>query len=181
MSAASDAAFRIALLATGGTLEKRYDPHAGTLALDAPTIESLVANLVQPDVTLSLERVMAVDSLDMDDSHRARIVAAVERRLEAGEVDAIVITHGTDTLARTAAALCAARPAPPVPIVLTGAMVPWACANSDAAQNLAQALMAARLVAAGVHAVFHTRVIAGDRVVKDYDRLTLVAGEPGPG
>ena len=170
---------RIALLATGGTLEKRYDPHTGTLALGAPVVEELLATLVQPDVAVDVERVMAVDSLDMDDAGRDAIVAAVARRIAAGGCDAVIVTHGTDTLAETASALVAGLKAPAVPVVLTGAMVPWACAGSDAAQNLAQALMAARLLAPGVHVVFHSRVVPGERVVKDYARLTLVDGRPG--
>lgn len=170
---------RIALLATGGTLEKRYDPHAGTLALGAPVIEELLATLVQPDVVVDVERLMAVDSLDLDAAGRDAIVAAVARCIATGGCDAVIVTHGTDTLAETAAALVAALDTPAVPVVLTGAMVPWACADSDAAQNLAQALMAARLLDPGVHAVCHTRVVPGERVVKDHARLTLVDGRAG--
>lgn len=168
------AGFNIRLLATGGTIEKHYDPHSGQLTLNAPVLEALLDELVHPDVAIAVERLMAIDSLDMQPEHRQQIVDAVADRSCDEAVDAIVITHGTDTLADTASALAQAMPAPRVPVVLTGAMVPYRMAASDASQNVAQALMAARLLAPGVYAAFHGRVIDGARVAKDYTRLTLV-------
>jgi len=167
--------FRVTLLATGGTIEKSYDAHSGALTLGLPVIESLIAALDLPDVVVDVQRLMAKDSLDMDAADRARIVDAAKTALAIDEAHAVIITHGTDTLAETAAALVAALDAPAVPVVLTGAMRPYRVANSDAAQNVAQALMAARLLAPGVHAVMHARVVAGDRVIKDYERLTIAS------
>ena len=165
--------FNVVLLATGGTIEKTYDARSGQLSLDQPVIESLLERLDMPDVSVVVERLMAKDSLDMTDADRQAIVTAVTAISERNTVDALVITHGTDTLAETAAALHAALATPTLPVVLTGAMRPYRVADSDGAQNVAQALMAARLLAPGVHAVMHSRVIAGERVVKDYERLTL--------
>jgi len=167
------ASFRVALLATGGTLEKVYDPQSGELVLDASVIERLVETLTQPDVSVQIERLMTLDSLDMQADDRGRIVDAVRERAMDTNVDAVVVTHGTDTLAKTAAALIDAPGTIRVPVVLTGAMVPWCMADSDASQNVAQALMACRLLTPGVFTVFHGRVIAGGDVVKDYERLTL--------
>ncbi|MES1924982.1 asparaginase [Salinisphaera sp. T31B1] len=172
--------FAVRLLATGGTIEKTYDPARGALTLDVPVIQSLLDGLRQPDIRVGVERVMAKDSLDMSDGDREAIVQAVRMALDRGDSDAVVVTHGTDTLADTAAALVDGLSAPAIPVLLTGAMVPWRVADSDAAQNMAQALMAARLVEPGVYAVFHSRVIPGDRVVKDYDRLTLVEASDAP-
>lgn len=168
--------FHVRVLATGGTLEKSYDPARGELTLDVPVVDQLLAALDQPDVVVDVDPLMRVDSLDMGEAERARIVDAVRDHLAAAP-DAIVITHGTDTLGETAAALHAAFVEPACPVVLTGAMRPYRVADSDALQNVAQALMAARLLAPGVYAVFHSRVIPGDRVVKDYRQLTLIAGD----
>jgi L-asparaginase len=165
--------FRVTLLATGGTIEKTYDPHSGQLTLAVPVLETLLDTLDMPDVVVRVERVMAKDSLDMTEADRSAIVQAAGVALAAGETDAVLITHGTDTLADTAAALVAALEAPAVPVVLTGAMRPYRVAASDAGQNVAQALMAARLLPAGVYAVLHGRVVAGDQIVKDYERLTI--------
>jgi L-asparaginase len=167
--------FNLVLLATGGTIEKSYDPHSGQLSLAVPVIEGLLESLDMPDVSVRIERLMAKDSLDITDADRQAIVYAAQAVLEQGRVDALVITHGTDTLAETAVALHVALGSPGVPVVITGAMRPYRVAASDAAQNIAQALMAARLLAPGVHAVMHGRAIDAERVVKDYERLTLTA------
>ena len=174
MDFSSRSPFRIALLATGGTIEKSYDASEGALTLDRPVIETLLATLDQPDVKVDVRRVMSIDSLEMGEAERAEVVAAARAGLVEDDVDAIVITHGTDTLAHTAAALVEALDTPRRPVVLTGAMRPYRVADSDAAQNVAQALMAARLLAPGVYAAFHGRVIPAGRIVKDYERLTLI-------
>ncbi|KEZ77141.1 asparaginase domain-containing protein [Salinisphaera hydrothermalis] len=174
MDISSRSPFRIMLLATGGTIEKSYDASAGALTLDVPVIDTLLATLDQPDVQVDVRRVMSIDSLDMGEAERAEVVTAARAALAASDVDAVVITHGTDTLAQTAQALATALDTPRLPIVLTGAMRPYRVADSDAAQNVAQALMAARLLTPGVYAAFHGRVIPAGRIVKDYERLTLI-------
>jgi L-asparaginase len=175
MSDESPAPFRLALLATGGTLEKSYDAHVGTLTLDQPVIEALLAGLEHPDIEIAVTRVMAIDSLDMGEAERVQIVATARRCLVRESPDAVVVTHGTDTLAETAAALATGLAGLDRPVVLTGAMRPFRVAGSDAAQNVAQAVMAARLLGPGVYAVFHGRVLPAGRIVKDYQRLTFVA------
>lgn len=172
--------FRLALLATGGTIEKTYDAHEGTLTLAEPVIEDLLDRLVLPDVAITLTRVMTKDSLDMGQSERAAVCDAAKRALAAGGNDALIITHGTDTLAHTAVALAEALVPLSVPVVLTGAMRPYRVAASDAAQNVAQAIMAARLLAPGVYAVLHGRVIPAGQIRKDYARLTFVAEPDSP-
>ncbi|GAB3675824.1 asparaginase domain-containing protein [Salinisphaera aquimarina] len=173
--------FTIRVLATGGTIEKTYDAARGALTLDVPVLDHLLAELRQPDVDLRLERVMAMDSLDMDADDRGRIVAAVATTMAAADCHAVLITHGTDTLADTAAALIEGLEQLSIPVVLTGAMVPYRVADSDALQNMAQALMACRLLAPGVYTAFHSRVIPGDRIVKDYEHLTMIEAQPRSG
>lgn len=169
--------FRITLIATGGTLEKSYDADTGQLSLSRPVIPELLARLKHPDVQVRLIRLMARDSLDMTDADRQRILDTVMRH--APEADAILVTHGTDSLHATGNLLAEHRPAPPVPVVLTGAMVPYLHDGSDALQNVAQALLACRLLAPGVHLVFHGQVIPGDRIRKDYQRSTFERAEDG--
>jgi L-asparaginase len=94
---------------------------------------------------LTAETVMLVDSLHMTDRDRARIV---ERTRNCDETQ-IVITHGTDTMVETAAALAAARLGKT--IVLTGAMVPYAFASSDGLFNLGSALSFVQALPSGVY------------------------------
>lgn len=166
--------FRIVFLATGGTIEKSYDAHMGHLTLARSVIDDLVAGLVQPDIELRIERVMSIDSLEMGSAERETLVESLATELTDDTSDAVVITHGTDTLADTACVLAARFPALDRPVLLTGAMLPFRTADSDGFQNVAQSIMAARLLSPGVYAVFHSRVIEATRIVKDYQRLTFV-------
>lgn len=167
--------FRLVVLATGGTIEKSYDAHTGQLALGQPVMEAIIDRLEQPDVEVRIERVMAIDSLEMGENERQQLGDRLAFELETAAADAVLVTHGTDTLANTARALAERFPSIDRPVVITGAMVPFRAADSDAFQNVAQAMMAARLLAPGVYGVFHGRVIAAACIAKDYDRLTMVA------
>jgi len=159
------------ILATGGTLAKRYEPCAGELVVDNTVLDALVAGLTLPDMALTLRHVLACDSLDMTDAQRLQVVAAV--RASAPAADGVVIAHGTDTLTTTSALLQAQLPDPKIPVVLTGAMVPHSCGDSDARQNMTQAIMACRLLPPGVHIVFHGQVHDAVRTVKSHARGTF--------
>lgn len=165
--------FRVQLLATGGTLAKRYDPQTGTLVVDNTVVDGMIARMTLPGLAIRVRHLVARDSLDMTAADRTQVVDAVQGHRD--DSDAIIITHGTDTLSTTAQRLHDNLPGPDMPVVLTGAMVPYCCRDSDAFQNLAQAIMACRLLTRGIHVVFHGRVFDGAQVVKDYDAQTFVS------
>jgi L-asparaginase len=136
---------QIRILVTGGTFDKEYDELTGRLFFrDTHLPEMLRRGRCRLDVTL--ETVMMIDSLELDDAGRARIV---ERARAAGE-RAIVITHGTDTMVDTARALAGADLRGKT-IVLTGAMVPYAFGSSDGLFNLGSALSFVQVLPAGVY------------------------------
>ena len=70
------------------------------------------------------------------------IVQAVQQAVR--QADAVVILHGTDTLEVTGEALHRTLADPAVAVVLTGAMRPYEFRNTDAAQNVTEALLACR-------------------------------------
>ena len=86
----------------------------------------------------------------------------------------IVILHGTDTLSVTGEYLQANIPQPPVPVVLTGAMRPFEMKQSDALQNLTEAIFACGVLTPGVYCVAHGRVLPFPGVRKDTERGTFV-------
>ena len=91
-----------------------------------------------------------------------------------------MIVHGTDRLAITGERLVATLGAPKVPVVLTGAMQPYVMRNTDAMQNLTEALLAVQLLDPGIYVVMHNRVLRFPGVVKDPDQGTFVrSGEIG--
>ncbi|MDO8629238.1 MAG: asparaginase domain-containing protein, partial [Phycisphaerales bacterium] len=95
-------------------------------------------------------------------------------RLALPESDAIVIIHGTDTLSLTGEVLCAELHDLRVPVVLTGAMRPYEFRDTDAVQNVTEALLACRLAASGVYVAMHNRLLRFPGVVKDRATLNFV-------
>ena len=152
----------IRILITGGTFDKEYDELTGRLYfLDTHVPEMLRRGRARLD--LEVETLMMIDSLDLNDAGRRRIVercaACAERQ--------IVITHGTDTMVETARAL-AAGPGDRT-IVLTGAMVPYAFGSSDGLFNLGSALSFVQVLPPGVYVAMNGRHFAWDRVRKNRD------------
>jgi L-asparaginase len=108
-----------------------------------------------------VETLMMIDSLQMTDSDRLRILA---RCMEIAE-SRIVITHGTDTMAQTAAAL--GENVPGKTIVLTGAMVPYTFGSSDGLFNLATALAFVQTLGPGVYVAMNGRYFLWNSVQKN--------------
>ena len=124
-------------------------------------------------VDVSVRTLMMIDSLDMTDADRDAIVAQCRQTAETR----IVITHGTDTMVETAAAL--ARTLPPdagKTIVLTGAMIPYAFGSSDGLFNLGSALSFVQVLDPGVYLAMNGRYFHWDRVRKNRDTGTFEAG-----
>ena len=103
------------------------------------------------------------------------------------DFDGFVITHGTNTMGYTAAALAFAISNSLKPIVLTGAQVPLGIPGSDGTSNLENAIRIAsyparRRAIGGVVTVFGSNVIAGVRTQKstdfEIDALVSFAGQP---
>ncbi len=168
---------RVHLLTTGGTIEKRYVEHAGSMENTEPQIRRCLALLRLPETEITVEELMNIDSLDMTDKDR-RLIA--ERVLAAViEGTPVVVTHGTDTVVETgrvvAAALARNPAAGNVPVIFTGAMTPFGIEGSDALQNLTEALLATRLLSGGVFLVFHGEVFPIGKVQKDRERSRFVA------
>ena len=154
---------QIRILVTGGTFDKEYDELTGKLFFRDTHVEEML-RLGRARLDLSIETVMMIDSLDMDEAGRAAIVA----RCRGAAEDAIVVTHGTDTMVETARALAAAA-LPGKTIVLTGAMVPYAFGSSDGLFNLGSALSFVQVLPPGVYLAMNGRHFAWDAVRKNRD------------
>ena len=150
----------IRVFVTGGTFDKDYDEIGGRLHFKDTHLHEML-RLARSKLALNVQTLMMIDSLDMTDADRQRIVDACRACPE----DHVVITHGTDTMTDTARALLAAGLAKTV--VLTGAMVPYAFGSSDGLFNLGSALSFAQVLPAGVYVAMNGRVFAGDRVRKN--------------
>ncbi|MEO5833910.1 MAG: Rid family hydrolase [Nakamurella sp.] len=149
---------RVHVIATGGTIDKEYSL-AGDLHIGAPMVPSIL-ELGRSWLDLTVETVCAKDSLDMLDEDRE----LVRRRVAVAPADRVLITHGTDTMAETAAAL---GDVGPKVVVITGAMVPARMHESDAHFNLGLAVAALQTMPPGVWIAMSGRIFAAARVRKD--------------
>jgi L-asparaginase len=104
---------------------------------------------------------MMIDSLDMTDDDRALIV----RNCQQADESCIVITHGTDTMVETAAAI--AREIAGKTVVLTGAMIPYEFGSSDGLFNLGSALSFVQMLPPGVYIAMNGRHFEWDKVRKN--------------
>jgi L-asparaginase len=166
-----EGALHVAILTTGGTIEKTYDETDGSLRNVRSVLDRLLEELRLPDLRVTHVPVMNKDSLDMTPADREQILDKVRGAL--AHYDAILVIHGTDTLAETGAHLERNLPGLAVPVVLTGAMRPFEFRDSDALQNVNESLLAARLLAPGVYVVMHGRALAFPGVTKNRERRTF--------
>ena len=150
----------IRIVVTGGTFDKTYDEIKGRLSFGATHLPEML-RLGRSRVETTTETLMMIDSLDMTDADRARIVDACARCPE----DRIVVTHGTDTMVETARAV--AHGVAGKTVVLTGAMVPYAFGSSDGLFNLGSALSFAEVLPPGVYIAMNGQHFAWDRVRKN--------------
>jgi len=162
---------RIAILTTGGTIEKKYNEADGSLRNIGSSLDDIIRRMRLPTAQLRHVYVMSKDSLEMTDHDRRQILSAVNDALRID--DAVVVVHGTDTMSLTGEFLHASLPGLSRPIVLTGAMRPYEFRDTDAYQNLTEALLACRLVTPGVYVAMHNQVLRFPGVVKDRSRMTF--------
>jgi L-asparaginase len=148
------------ILVTGGTFDKDYHELEGRLFFRRTHVPEML-RLGRCEMSAAVEELMLIDSLEMTDPDRARILAACRGAPE----PRIVITHGTDTMERTAQTVGAAGLAKT--IVLTGAMVPYTFGSSDGLFNLGSALAFAQSLSAGTYVAMNGRCFRWDNVRKN--------------
>ena len=147
----------IRILVTGGTFDKEYNERTGQLFFKETHIAEML-RLGRSRVEVSIRTSMMIDSLEMTDADRALVV----QNCLQSEEDRIVITHGTDTMAETAAAI--ARAVSGKTVVLTGAMIPYAFGSSDGLFNLGSALSFVQVLPPGVYIAMNGKWFPWDRV-----------------
>lgn len=157
---------RIIVLTTGGTIDKSYDEFDGSLQNRGSEIrKQLIARLRLPYTELEVMSLMAKDSLRMNDYDRSLLTQSIKAQMEKGYP--IVVIHGTDTMAKSASYAYEQIEKPKVPIVFTGAMKPLGFIDSDAQQNLTEALLASKLLQPGFYISFHNRIFVVPNVRKN--------------
>ncbi|MFC3148046.1 asparaginase domain-containing protein [Piscinibacterium candidicorallinum] len=150
------------LIATGGTFDKTYDPIAGQLGFARSHLHEIVERC-RINGAVSIDALPLMDSLDMQDADRQRVLASVQTTA----ATRIVIIHGTDTMPETARVLGPALKGSGKTVVITGAMVPYSIRGSDALFNLGFAAAVATTAAPGVYVAMNAQVFGWETVRKN--------------
>ncbi len=153
----------ILMIGTGGTI-------ASEMSSSGLTPELTTAQLLKyiPDIShicnVDCVQLFSLDSSNMQPRHWVEVANTIRDNYQS--YDGFVISHGTDTMAYTAAALSYLVQNSPKPIALTGAQKPIGFETTDSKQNLRDAFAVAASDMAGVMLVFNGKIILGTRARK---------------
>lgn len=164
--------FTLAIISTGGTIEKTYDETQGVLS-NGLTVLDMMLEFLQLD-GLEIDRIslMNKDSGEMTyEDHRA--IADAVFACDTTH-DGVVVVHGTDTLSVTGECIVDTYPKLQNACVLTGAMRPWIMRNTDSLQNLSESFAVVQLLGPGVYVSMHSQVLQFPGVVKDLENMRFV-------
>jgi L-asparaginase len=151
----------VQIFVTGGTFDKEYNYITGELFFKDTHLKAMLER-GRCSIDFDVKTLMMMDSLQMTDADRQIITYSCQQ----SQYDKILLTHGTDTMVKTAGVIAAAKI--PKTIVLTGAMVPYAFGtSSDGFFNLGSALAFVQMLPHGVYVVMNGRFFDWNRVKKN--------------
>lgn len=164
----------ILILATGGTIAGSASVSTQTAGYKAASlgIDRMLQALPElqqiKDVSIKGEQVLQVDSSQMNNELWLKLGKSVSEAVKSSDVDAVVITHGTDTMEETAYFLSLVVKSGK-PIVLVGSMRPATALSADGPMNLYNAVLVANDDASknrGVLVVFNDGIYGARDVSK---------------
>ena len=150
----------IKIIITGGTFDKEYDELTGKLFFKETHLNEILVR-GRSQLSVSVQTLMMIDSLEMTDVHRQQIADCCVKSAE----EKIVITHGTDTMEITARFLGEKKLNKT--IVLTGAMIPYQFGSSDGFFNMGSALALVQTLPHGVYVAMNGKYFNWNNVRKN--------------
>ena len=151
---------KIKIFITGGTFDKEYNELTGELYFKNSHMYELL-ELGRCRLDVDIETLMMVDSIEMSKTERNYII---QKCIEE-PIKQIIITHGTDTMVKTARILADA--VNDKTIVLTGAMIPVRFGSSDGLFNMGSALSFVQALSPGVYISMNGQVFNQQNVRKN--------------
>ncbi len=159
---------KVLVLFCGGTIVMEERPDGSLAVPDSKDSAIKILREVEPRLSgiapYDIEFIANIDSTNITPADWDRILLCLKKYYK--NYDGFVITHGTDTMAYTAAALSLAIKGLGKPVVLTGSQIPGSRLESDARRNLINAFRVATMDLSGVFVVFDERIILGSRATK---------------
>ena len=132
---------KLLIVTTGGTIDKIYFDDMSDYQIGEPQIGQILDHL-QVGINFEVKAVMRKDSLHFTDVDRL----AIHDAIDASDATHVLITHGTDTMVKTALML---EDIPDKTMVLTGALNPARFHDSDAVFNIGCAVGAVQALPPG--------------------------------
>ena len=159
---------KIKVFTAGGTIDKIYSEERGTLnfSFGKQAIREISESTIKLNLEFNIERLLAKDSLEMDEQDREFI----KRACQGAVANKILITHGTDTMIETARVL---NDITDKVIILTGASQPYRFRESDAEFNIGVAFGALNVLDRGVYIAMNGRIYPWDKCEKTADGYFL--------
>lgn len=155
---------KILLIATGGTIASKPTDVGLVPSITSEEILEFVPSIAE-FCKVSAVQLMNIDSSNMNPKNWIKIANCIKENYQ--EYDGFVITHGTDTLAYSSAALSYLVQNSMKPVVMTGSQKSIYLQDTDARKNLLDSfIFACDERASGVHVVFDSKVIVGTRARK---------------
>ena len=158
---------KILMIGTGGTIASEMTPEGLTPELNTRQLLDFI-----PDIgklcRVDCIQLYNLDSTNICPENWLGVVDTLRKNYDA--YDGFVISHGTDTMAYTAAALSYLIQGSPKPIILTGAQKPIWFDGTDSKRNLTDAFLYACRGCGGVQIVFNGKVILGTRARKTFSK-----------
>ena len=158
---------KILMIGTGGTIASEMTPEGLTPELNTRQLLDFI-----PDIgklcRVDCIQLYNLDSTNICPENWLGVVDTLRTNYDA--YDGFVISHGTDTMAYTAAALSYLIQGSPKPIILTGAQKPIWFDGTDSKRNLTDAFLYACRGCGGVQIVFNGKVILGTRARKTFSK-----------
>ena len=151
----------IRFISTGGTIDKIYFDAMSQFEVGDSQVEYILAEGLTA-FDFDVVSLFRKDSLEFTEDDRQQL----RKFIVADDATHFVITHGTDTMVQTAAAIAGI---PGKSIVLTGALSPARFKGTDAVFNVGLAVAAVQLIEPGVYIAMNGQVFAGDNVRKNRD------------
>ena len=150
---------KIRFITTGGTIDKIYFDALSQFEVGESVVQHILTDGLV-DFDYDVVSLIQKDSLEIDDVDRSKL----RDFIAADDASHYIITHGTDTMPETAAAL---KEFDDRTIVLTGALTPARFRTTDAVFNVGMAVAAVQVAKPGVYIAMSGQVFEAGAVRKN--------------
>lgn len=154
---------KVQIINTGGTFSSVKSDNGLVPGISGEQIHSILCAKINT-CHIDIEDYCSLDSANITPDDWVGISKKV--RHAASSYDGIVIIHGTDVMAYTAAMLSFMLLDVSVPVILTGSQLPLFAPLTDAVDNCQSAIQMALTGKKGVYVVFHKKILLGCRTSK---------------